>query len=319
MPPTKHLKMPPDLILYHPQHKGSDGPPWTYYVTLPGRTRASMPLPSVKDIGDTVRRLWPRLPSYRWTNAQYARTHFGRRVTPVLNPEPDTAPVYVPAEGFLLLPADLMPAPRPLNVHEWRAQKAAERRALPRMVLWYRTAPNARPTHHVLRQDGTITGPLLALSEVRRELRREYKHLEPAPNQPLDYLRKHYGQEVQTVPPPPAPLRSGCYLPDLGVIVLSPEWSLLTPRPLHDPRKPPKGVRYVTAVPGPGAWRVDPRTGTLEPIPEIPPSVDRRRIRNLIAEPRPAHEPHDFADFGRGRIFFQKSSPGALHLPTETP
>lgn len=319
MPPTKHLKMPQDLLLFHPQHKGSDGPPWTYYVTLPGRARASMPLTSVKDIGDTVRRLWPRLPSYRWTNAHYARTHFGRRVTPALNPEPDTTPVYLPSEGVLLLPADLMPAPRPLNVHEWRAQKAAERRAIPRMVLWYRTSPNARPTHHVLRKDGTITGPLVSLSEVRRALRQAWGHLEPAPNQPLDYLRKHYGREVQTVPAPPAPLRSGCYLPDLGVIVLAPEWSLLTPKTLHDPRKPPKGVRYVTATPGPGAWRVDPRTGTLEPIAEIPPGVDRRRIRNLIAAVRPAHEPYDYADFGLGRIFFQKSTPEGLHLPAETP
>lgn len=318
---------PPDLILYHPRHQGSSGPPWTYYVVQPGRSRTSVGLTNAQDISFVVWRDWPGLRKYHWKTMSYARTRFGRQVEPRAYPEgtEQYTPTYLPEEGVILLHPDFMPKVSPLNAHAWRAQKAAERRARPRMVLWYvpeRTpgcAVMPRPIHHVLRPDGTITGPLLALSEVRRALKQAWGALEPAPNQPLGYLRKHYGQEVQTVPPPPAPLRSGCYLPDLGVIVLAPEWSLLTPRPHHDPRKPPQGIRYVTAVPGPGAWRVDPRTGTLEPIPEIPPGVDRRRIRNLIAEPRPAHEPHDFADFGRGRIFFQKSAPGALHLPTETP
>ena len=324
MPKTQPLDIPPDLVIYHPRHTDTRSDQrWTYYVVHPGRSRTSEPLWSLEDVQAHIRTAWAgKLPTYRWSSLHYIRTHYGRRVDAQPYPEGQEAyrSTYLPGEGVILLHPDLLPAARPLNVHEWRAQKAAERRALPRMVLWYRTSPNARPIHHVLRQDGTITGPLVNLSEVRRELRREYQHLEPAPNQPLDYLRKHYGQEVALVPPPPIPgVHSGCYLPDARVIVARLEWSLLTPKPLHDPRKPPKGVRYVTATPGPGAWRVDPRTGTLEPIAEIPPGVDRRRIRNLIAAERPAHEPHDYADFGLGRIFFQKSTPEGLHLPAETP
>lgn len=294
-----YTQPPPDFILYHDLYSDWPGTPRAYYVIRPGRLTTGPQCPSTRAVLSEIRQHWVPLGVKPYTSIHHLVHSYGVKVTPRPLPEGKHVPTYNAEDRELWVPADCMPKPKPPNERTRRKRWAEERKATrPRdMVLWYRASPTARRTYHVRRPDFTVTPPLFSFSEVRRELNRAWEDQSPAPRANLDYVRSFYGLEVHPVPAVPG-LEPGRYYPARGWLVLHPDW---TPpaRPAHDPRKPPAGVRFVQAPDLPTPWRVDARTGLLEPVEALPSGTDRRRVRTLRSEPlAPGDIPH--ADFARG-------------------